>query len=332
LKLHVTMRHPALVAFAVTTATLVPAGLFGLDAGPAQRAKLFANKARSLVVDDAHIDVALDRNFADAGGTVHVKLSADKPAKVAVVVVGSTGSENQRVENPPRAIAHEVVELTADEYGKISADVPVKLAGAALEGAGGALAHYQFFVMAPEDADKLENWRRARTDRQRNRAVAPASSELAKLTTNIESNWTPGYSPVKYRPKTIASLDAYTRRRYRGFTIKAPDRARVDETFVAAVEIKNPTKQPATVTIAMKMPLIDEHMFGSDSVTIEGPDDAIQLAAGETRKVEFKVTASVKGTLALEATIDCGGCKLPYEAPAFEAVDIVESKKTVARR
>src|SRR6478609_5885355 len=101
------MRHPTLVAFAVTTGILVPAGIYGLDAGPAQRAKLFANRTRSLTLGDAHVEVALDRNFANRGDTVHLKLTADKPATVAVVVVGTTGNENMRVENPPRAIANQ---------------------------------------------------------------------------------------------------------------------------------------------------------------------------------------------------------------------------------
>jgi len=327
------MRKSPLIAFTVTVAVLVPAGMFALDAGPSQRAKLFANKARSLVVDDAHIDVALDRSFANAGGTVHVKLSADKPTKVAVVVVGSTGSENQRVENPPRAVAHEVVELTADASGKAVADVPVRLAGAALEGGNTALAHYQFFVMAPDVADKFEDWRKARTDRARNRAVAPASSELAKLTTNIEANWTPGYWAVKYRPQAIASLDAYTRQTYAGFSIKAPNHATLEEPFVATVEIKNPTKQPATVNVRMHMPMIDDRVFDQSSVTIEGGEAPIQLAPGETRRVEFTVTARKKGTLALAANADCDDdCKLPYRAPVFEAVDIVAPRSTVARR
>jgi hypothetical protein len=325
------MRKPALIAFAVTIAVLVPAGMFALDAGPAQRAKLFANKSRSLDVDDAHIEVALDHNFVNAGGTVHVKLTADKPTKVAVVVVGSTGSEATRVENPPRAVAHEVVELTADANGQIAADVPVRLAGAAIEGGASALAHYQFFVMAPDVADKFEDWRRARTDRQRNRAVAPASSELAKLTTNIEANWTPGYQSVRYRPKSIASLDAYTRQTYAGFSLKAPDRATADEAFVAIVEVKNPAKQAVSVNLAMHLPSIDDRSIDRDSVTIEGPDGAIELAAGETRRVEFKVTARHKGVLALSATLECD-CKLPYKAPVFEAIDIVAPHPSVARR
>jgi len=325
------MRHPTLVAFAVTTATLAPAALLALDAGPAQRAKLFANRSRSLDVDDAHITVALDRNFTDAGGTVHVKLGADKPARVAVVVVGSTGNENQRMEAPPRAIAHEVVDLVADEAGTVAADVPVRLAGAALEGPSGALAHYQFYVMAPDVADKFESWRRARTDGQRRAAVAPRSSELAKLTNNIEASWTPADEFRAYRPKTIAALDAYTRRRYSGFTIKAPNRAPVGETFIAAVVIKNPTNHPAHVTVNMRMPLVDEGMFADDAVTIASPksEGELELAPGETRRVEFTVTAHHKGTLALEATLDCGDdCKLPYEAPAFEAVDIVSSSRS----
>jgi hypothetical protein len=306
--------------------------MYALDAGPSQRAKLFANKSRSFDVDDAHIDVTLDRTFANAGGTVHVKLTADKPTKVAVVVVGSTGSENQRVENPPRAVAREVVELTADESGKIVGDVPVRLAGAALEGGSTALAHYQFFVMAPDVADKFEDWRKARTDRQRNRAVAPASSELAKLTNNIEANWTPGYEMRHYRPKTIASLDAYTRQTYSGFSIKAPNRATQDEPFVATVEIKNSSKQPASVTVGMHVPMIDDRNFESDSVTIEGPAGAIELAAGETRKVEFKIAARRTGTLPLAATVECDDCKLPYKAPVFEAVDIAAARPSVARR
>jgi len=327
------MRHPSLLAFTVTVAALVPAGMYALDAGPSQRAKLFANKSRTLDVDDAHIEVALDRSFANAGGTVHVKLTADKPTKVAVVVVGSTGSENQRVENPPRAIAHEVVELTADESGKIVGDVPVRLAGAALEGGNTALAHYQFFVMAPDVADKFEDWRRAKTDGQRNRAVAPASSEVAKLVTNIESNWTPGYEARRYRPKTIASLDAYTRQTYSGFSIKAPNRATQDEPFVATVEIKNSSRHAATVTVGMHMPTIDDHNFDGNQVTIEGPDGAIQLAAGETRKVEFTVTSRQAGTLALAATVECDDdCKLPYKLPVFEAVDIAKARPSVARR
>jgi len=331
------MRHPTLVAFAVTTATLAPAALVVLDAGPAQRAKLFANRSRTLVIDDAQITVALDRNFTDAGGTVHVKLGADKPVQVAVVVVGSSGNENQRMEAPPRAIAHEVVDLTADASGTIAADLPVRLSGAALEGSSGALAHYQVYVMAPDVADKFESWRVARTDRQRRAAVAPASSEVAKLTNNIEATWTPADRFVKYRPKSIAALDAYTRRRYAGFTIEVANRVRIGEPFAAAVAITNPGKEPATVTVDMRMPLVDENLFSSDAVTITAPaSTTVTIPPGQSSRVAFEVTATHKGTLALEATLACNGgddeCKLPYRAPAFEAVDIIASKQAVARR
>jgi hypothetical protein len=329
------MRHPTLVAFAVTTATLAPAALVVLDAGPAQRAKLFANRSRTALIDDAQITVALDRNFTDAGGTVHVKLGADKPARVAVVVVGSSGNEEQRMEAPPRAIAHEIVDLTADASGTIAAAVPVRLSGAALEGGSGALAHYQIYVMAPDVADKLERWRVARTDRQRRAAVAPASSELAKLTNNIEATWTPEDRVVTYRPKSIAALDAYTRRRYAGFTIEVANRARIGEPFVAAVAIKNPTKQPATVTVDLRMPLIDENLSSNEAVTIAAPAiTTVTIPPGQTSRVEFEVTATHKGTLALEAALACDevDCALPYQAPAFEAVDIIASKQAVARR
>ena len=186
--------------------------------------------------------------------------------------------------------------------------------------------------MAPDVADKFEDWRRARSDGQRRRAVAPASSELAKLTNNLEANWTPAYEERKYKPKTIASLDAYTRQTYSGFSIKAPNRATQDEPFVATVEIKNSSKQAASVTIGMHVPSIDERHSDGESVTIEGPPGAIELAPGETRKVEFKVSARHTGTLALAATVECDDCKLPYKAPAFEAVDIVAARPSVARR
>lgn len=329
------MRHPALIAFGVTTAVLVPAGLSALNAGPAERAKLYANRSRSLILEDAHVDISLDRNFANEGNTVHLKLVSDKPTKVAVVVVGTTGNEAMRTENPPRGIAHETVELAAAEDGTISKDVPIVLEGASPQRSIG-LGHYTFYVMAPDAADKFERWRKARTQGQRDVAIGDGHTDVAKLADMLESSWAPIEQP-RYKLRSIASVDAYTRTYYSGLKISAPNRVRRDEEFVATVEIKNPRKQATTFEVNLETPWSYDSGDGGDSgepVTVEERTQSVALAPGETRKIEFKVTGTRRTTLALHATVTCGDGCTAYENGAFEAVDVAapRARRVTAQR
>ena len=86
--------------------------------------------------------------------------------------------------------------------------------------------------------------------------------------------------------------------------------------------------------ISVHAPTIDYRAAAESDVepiTIVDGEQSVDLAPGETQKLELKITGNRRGTFALQATVDCGeGCKL-YEAGAFEAVDI-DGKRTVASK
>jgi hypothetical protein len=324
------MRKPWLFGFTVTTAVLVPAALLWLDAGPNQRARMFAQKGRTITVGEAHIDASIDRTFGDLGDTVHVKLKSDAAAKVAVVTIGTTGQEDMRVSAPPRKIARKDITLEAGA----TADVPVMLYGASGDRAVGGLGHYMTYVMSPENADAFEQWRQGRK-------VRGGDKHLRRLFESQESRW----SPIEYVPfkgaATIAAFDAYARGDQKGFTISAPNKATAGTEFTATVEVGNKMKQPIAMQVELGSFSTDDRSLGDgDNVEIEPRKATVELAAGETRKVTFRVMATKPHTLALTAKAGCDDHDAPacleqaerYKAGAFEAVQIVADKAVVARR
>jgi hypothetical protein len=330
------MRKPWLLGFTITTVLLV-AALVYLDAGPNQRARMFAQRGRSITLGEAHIDASIDRTFGDLGDTVHVKLKSDAVATVAVVTIGTTGQEDRRVEAPPRKISRKDIKLEAG----VAMDVPVMLYGASGDRAVGGLGHYMTYVMSPENADAFERWRTAKGYEQRRR-LRTKDWSLNRLFESQESRWAPIEHVAFHGSKTIAAFDCYARGDQKGFRVTAPDKAIAGSEFTATVEVGNKLKQPITMEVELDSFSTDDRSLGDGGgpVEIEPRKQRVELAAGETRKVSFKVTASTVRTIALSAKASCDDHDAPaclelaekYKAGAFEAVQIVEEKKAVAKR
>ncbi len=333
------MRHAGLIAFGATLAVLVPAARLKLTAGPQQDALLFAPSASSLDIDGAHVEASLDKMIVDPGGAVHLKLVANKPVTVGIVVLGTTGTEGDRVSNPPLGIAHETVKLTATPEGGASKDVVLKLDGALASGAQDLpFGNYTIYVMTPKAADKL--------DRMRRRAHPPVAgdneppspglgaSELSTLISSIDAQEAPdNKTDAKlFAAGTIARLDAYTRPKNQRITIQAPETARRDEVFTVGVTVTNPSKRKlADLEVSLELPAggsIKQYLgMPQEAVTIAIDKVKIDLAGHETRRVEFHVTAKTAGVVGLFAHAYClgDGCTdhQALTAGAFEATEIV---------
>jgi len=343
------MRNVGLIAFGVTTALLVPAAVSRLVAGREQVAKLFAPGEDTLHLDDGgEVAVSLDRAIADPGETIHVQLAASqakgKHVTLGVVVLGSSGSEGDRVPSPPVGVVHERVTLDVDATGHATRDVAIKLRGA--QAGYEPFANYQILVMPPKAADRLE--------RLRSRAgliVEPGGGIPSYNTSGekffraywaIQGGEAPEDDAELFAPGKIARLDAHTRPLSKTIAIATPNTAPRGEPFTVMVSVTNPGKH-AVEGVAVSLDSVDGLLdgrrkdryagLGTGAVTIEGGADKIDLAPHETRRVEFKVAAEALGTVGLYARATCD-CDLPPSTftGAVDATDIVEAPTVVGAR
>jgi hypothetical protein len=338
------MRNIGLIAFGVTTCVLVPAAISRLSAGPQQVGKLVAPGAESIELDGATIDVTIDRAVVDPGGDIHVKLvgKSAKAKRVAlgVLVYGSSGSEGSRVPDPPVDVAHEEVTLALDGKTDTTKDVKVRLAGAV--GGTQPFAHYTILVMPRKAADRLAALR----DRFRvipgtkNDPIPSYNNSGSKFTSlywQIKSGEAPEEAPALFEPGGIARLEAHTRIKGSAVSITTPPTTRVGEAYTVAVTIKNPTKRKKLeldVTLATPAGLVEQGYTGlrDEAVVIEPASIRIELGRHETKRVEFKVTPKVTGTLGLYAHATTEDWVAELEAGAVEATDVIEAAPIVGIR
>jgi hypothetical protein len=346
------MRHVGLLAFGITTAVLVPAAVQRLTAGPTQLAKLVAPGAKSLTIDGTKIDISLDRALLDPGDKVTLKLHAhDSTAKrvtVGVLVLGSTGSEGDRVPSPPVGVAHKNVTLDIGPDGTATKEVAFTLTGARNRGYE-PFSHYKLMVMAPKAASRLETLRgNAHLVGDSEEGIPwynKSGDRFMSLYWSVNSHETPDNSDGTnaadaklYDKDSVAIVEAHTRPKSSAITIAAPDTARTGEVFTVAVTVKNPTKRKLTgLEISLDNPsgLLDDQYLGmSDKAVVISDDSKVDLAAGATKRVEFKVTASATGVVGLYARATCDECNDNdvLGKGAFEAVEIGESAPLVGQR
>lgn len=350
------MKRVGLIAFGVTTCVLVPAAIHRLTAGSKQVAKLVAPGARSLSIDGAKIDVALDRAILDPGDKVHVKLtaSADKARRVTVdvLVLESVGSGGGRVDDPPRSLARQSVTFDIKASGEATKEVAFTLPGFRGQEMEGIMpfGHYTILVMPPKAADKLERLRRAATGAN---PMGGSESDGKKWSAFFDAYRNVGRDKEDMpddddEPRTdmgaigtTARLEVNTRPTDSSVAITAPETVHTDETFSVIVRVTNRTKKPVTgVTVDMSMP---EGLVGGDDykglklddVDIESLNNTLDLKPRETKNVEFRVKASKAGVLGLYARSNCGdGCDYNYRLHdgALEAIDVVETSTVVGQK
>src|SRR5438093_7680419 len=109
------MRHVGIIAFTVTTCVLVPAAVHQLMAGKEQIAKLAAPDSATAKIGKAEVSVKLDKFMLDPGEKLGVHIDAtniaSKTLEVGVLVIGSNGSEGDRVQTPGVGVAYQTVTL-----------------------------------------------------------------------------------------------------------------------------------------------------------------------------------------------------------------------------
>jgi hypothetical protein len=315
------MKHIGLLAFGITTSVLVPTAVHQLLAGPNQVAKLVAPDEKSIQVGDAQVDVSIDRGLVDAGGKVHVTLTASavKQVKVplAVLIYEQAGMAEGRTEAPPARIGRDEVVLDVKD-GKASKTFAFTLPGNRASGMDGTarFGHYTVLVMSPKAADQLE----AKHRHARNSGDDPKGFFEAYNAID-EGNGADGDA----KSTAIARLDVNTRSSSNHLSIIAGDTARQGDDITVKVRLRNPIKR-AFHQVQISLVAQPDELGGqwrglaSDQVTIDdSPDATFALGAHETRDVVFHVHTTVSGTLGLFASVECTGDDCYSEKPGFSA-------------
>lgn len=332
------MNKIGVLAFGVTTCVLVPTTLHVLQAGPNQVAKLVAPDMTSIQVGDAKVDVTMDKGLVDAGGKVHVTLTAtsDKRDKVAlsVLVYEQAGMGEGRTEAPPNRVGRDEVTLDTKD-GKASKTFTFTLPGnraGTMDGMA-TFGHYTVLVMPPKLADELEKRRRHTKDSGSDPQnffsayydiksganvldVAPGSDVDVDAANPDVPDTSLGKSGQ------IARLDLSTRTAASHIKIIAGDIAHADDDIAVKVRVTNPTKRDFdSVDISLRTQpealggtwagIAPESVeivadAGSDGSAADGTQ-SVALKAHETKDVVFHVKTSETGTLGLYASMACSG-------------------------
>ncbi|HWO21095.1 MAG TPA: hypothetical protein VNO30_20145 [Kofleriaceae bacterium] len=332
------MRNLGLTAFVLTTCVLVPAAVHHLRAGHDQVLKFGAPDAQELELGGATIHAKLDHAIVDPGEAIHLTLAASgatgKRLDVGVLVYGSSGSEGDRVPSPPVAVAHETVRLPIDASGNGTKEIAVALRGAAFnQYMDTAFSHYTVLVMAPKAADRLALLHR-RAQLIGGDEGIPYYNKSGERFMQLYA-WggdLEGEDAKLFAEGAVARLAAHTRSINRAIAIETPATTAVGQVFTVAVVVKNPGKKAATgLELSLDTPagVLDESEGISALVM---PDTAtFDLAAGESRRFEFRVMPDEVGVLGLHARVTCNGDECEAvdaltSSGTFDATEIVPAK------
>jgi hypothetical protein len=332
------MRNLGLTAFVLTTCVLVPAAVHHLRAGHEQVLKFGAPDAQELSLGGATIEARLDHTLVDPGEAIHLKLVASgatgKRLDVGVLVYGSSGSEGDRVPSPPVAVAHETVSLAIDASGNGAKELAVALRGAAINRySDTGFSHYTILVMAPKAANRLALLHR-RADLIGGEEGIPFYNKSGERFMSLYA-WggeLEGEDAKLFAEDSVARLTAYTRSINRAIAIETPATTPVGQAFTVSVVVKNPSKKAATgLALSLETPAgVLEESEGISALVM--PDSAtFDLAAGETRRFEFRVMPDEAGVLGLYARVACEGdeCEAAdalTESGTFDATEIVPAQ------
>jgi hypothetical protein len=248
-----------------------------------------------------------------------------------VLVYGSSGSEGDRVPSPPVAVAHETVSLPIDASGNGTKELAVALRGASPNRYSDTpFSSYTVLVMAPKAASRLA-WLHRRTELIGGDEGIPYYNKSGQRFMELYA-WGgehEGEDAKLFAEDAVARLAVHTRSINRTIAIETPATTPVGQAFTVAVVVKNPSKKALT-GLELSLDTPTGVLPGDEGLTaLVMPDNhAFDLAAGETRRFEFRVMADEAGVLGLHARVACNGDD--YEAAealissgTFDATEIV---------
>lgn len=343
------MRHIGILAFSVTTCVLVPAAIHEVVAGKEQIAKLAAPNSATAKIGKAEVAVKLDRFMLDPGEKLGVHIEASnlpgKSLEVGLLVIGSNGTEGDRVQSPGVGIAFRTVKLTGKD-GVASTDLAIPLQGAQASRYGdGGFGHYTVLVGPVDALAKLERWRKGSS------YVGDTGDEIPSLNrsgSKFMSMWwdlqmEAGEDQDEARARaytrgSIARVEAHTRPKSDAISLSVPDTAPTGKPFTVTVHVENKSRR------AMKG--LEVHLSqntGGESVYADAPEAKVTIApdvatialpARSAQDVTFTVTPKALGVVGLVATARCAysdetpaPCKdiEALQLGAFDATEIIKA-------
>lgn len=338
------MKNHGLFAFVLTTAVLVPAAAHYLTAGHDQIAKFAAGSGGELTLNGATVKASLDHPLVDPGKPLTIKLAASgakgKRLEVGVLVYGSAGDEGDRVPSPPVGVAYRTVTITIDKEGTGTAELAVPLKGAAESRYNpGAFTSYEVLVMAPRAAEKLERLRRSSSLEGGDEGIPYYNKAGQKFMSLYHSySEVTGEDAALFGEGAIARLDAHTRAINPAIALTTPDTTEVGKAFTVAVTVTNPTKKATKgFELSLETPLgvvedVEEGEKAKGISALVMPENVgFELAAGETKRFEFRVMPSDLGVLGLYAHVSCHGEECPEDGHpltakgTFDATEILKA-------
>ena len=307
------MRNAGLIAFSVTTCVLVPAAIHQISAGKEQIAKLSAPREDTFELRGAKVKVALDRYMLDPGESLKIQIAATeatgKTLEVGVLVLGSNGTEGDRVPTPPNGVAFRILKLPVKD-GVATGDMTVALKGSS-QGRWQPFGHYEVLVGEPNAIEKLENLRR-RSDLVGDDEIGiPSLNRAGSTFMGLYRGW--GIPDEEAQSPDLegklARLDAHTRPKSSAVALTVPDTASVEKPFLVSVTVTNPGRRAMK---NLEVNLSGQSTFSAEYVdpvpsriTVRPDKRAIDLAPHETRTVEFEITPSEAGVIGLYANASC---------------------------
>jgi hypothetical protein len=327
------MRNIGLVAFGITAGILVPAIALTLDAGPKQREMLFAPGADSLELDGTKIYATLDHKLVDPGGIANLSLRTEGRVAVGIVVLGTSGSEGDRVPSPPVAVVHQTVTIEAHT----TKTVPLKLGGAREDYSG--FASYSIYVMSPQAANRLALLQRrsgppipSSDPDNEIPSESPATQTLFSAINGIGQPYLEGREAEMFGRGKVALFHAFNRPVNPSVKLDAPDTAVVGATVPVTVTVTNPSKQDeVSLKVSLLFPRLDDAYLGVSDKAVTGDSSDLTLAAGETKQIALHVTAAQAGVIGVQVDVQCQGsddCYRVFRSGAFEAIEITSERPT----
>jgi hypothetical protein len=338
------MRYIGVAAFGVTVCVLVP--LTRPDAGPAERAKLFAADTHDVVVDGVHVTATIDHPFVEDNGQVHVTLHADKEVQVGLVVLGSSGSEMSRVPDPPEPVTHRTISLVRDPNGQWTRDVTVRLHSARTDHYH-PYGSYTLYVTSREIGERLQRL----VDRA-GPNVPPPGGGIPDMDTDTEkllstlgdarraADDDTADGSGMFAKGSIAVLHGFTRPATDDVALTVPDHVKRGDDVAITVAVRNPTAKPIDkLKVEVEVMSFDDAptykgMVASDDTRID--DTLISLAPHQRKTVRVHVKAPEVGLMGLRASAecddDCGDADKPLRVGTFDAVEVTDADAQVANK
>lgn len=327
------MRNYGLLAFVLTSSTLVPAGLHYLDAGHDQVVAFAAPSSRTFRLGGATIEAKLEHPLVDPGESLVIELRASgatgKELAVGVLIYGSAADEFARVLPPPDTVANETVTLAIGRDGTGEARLEVPLRGSESPFNARPFNGYQVLVSSPNATATLARLRRELVEGPGNGVDLVSYNASGERFIKFFRRYAEprGDDAKLFGKGAIARLDAYTRTINQAIAIEAPARAPIGKPFEVSVAVTNPMSEPlAGLEVVLETPAgVVDPTQRAPALVMQDHDD-VAIAPGETKRVRFRVAPGQPGMLGLYARVrcrNCNGVEALTMAGTFDAIEIV---------